>query len=155
MIVIGLYYILHSARRCLSMKSKDVVRQAPQNTIASPWQYETVFYISWWAGLSVGAHCEAADTCAVQRCVQCTVHLYTGGTLDHRDDQWWRSYQGENMTRDWIKWWQCNKIKPLEKWEPSNYKTVEFETDCVYMCGGTPQIEGDSRRVPAAWQNIV
>ena len=69
MIVIGLYYNLHSARRCLSMKSKDGVRQAAQNMIASPWQYETVFYISWWAGLSVGAHCEAADTCAVQRCV--------------------------------------------------------------------------------------
>ena len=33
------------------------------------------------------------------RGVQCTVHLYTGGTLDHRDHQWWRSYQGENMTQ--------------------------------------------------------
>ena len=47
-------------------------------------------------GVSVGAHSEAADTCAA--CTeQCTpVHRRH---LDHRDDQWRQSYQGENMTR--------------------------------------------------------
>ena len=46
--------------------------------------------------VSVGAHSEAADTCAA-----CTEHCTPVHRrhLDHRDDQWRRSYQGENMTR--------------------------------------------------------